>query len=77
MMRFRRGGVGHNQREATNHFKTDRDRLDILQTEDLVNKTRNLEGMEVEGRVGNSNVPTVDDEEDLHILDRNHICHSI
>jgi hypothetical protein len=55
MMQFRSGGVGHNQREATNRSKTDRDRLVILQTEDLVNKTRDLEGMEVEARVENSN----------------------
>jgi hypothetical protein len=58
-MRFRGGGIGHKStREATNHFKTDRDKLDILQAEGAVGK--GLEGTEVE----NLDVPTVDEEGD-------------
>ena len=57
-MRFRGGGVGHRStREATDHFKTDRDKLDILQTEGVVGKG-------LEERVENLDIPTVDEEGD-------------
>jgi hypothetical protein len=57
-MRFRGGGIGHRStREATDHFKTDRDKLDILQTEGVVGKG-------LEERVENLDIPTVDEEGD-------------